>query len=71
MNKPKLVPDAKKSWRWFSMQAMTLNLGVLTTWSALPEDLKSTIPESWVLGIAIVVTLAGIIGRLVDQPEAQ
>ena len=53
------------------MQAMTLNLGVLTTWTTLPDDLKSTIPESWVLGIAIVVTLAGIIGRLVDQPEAQ
>ena len=67
MKKLKIVPDARKGWRWFSAQAMAVNAAGLTTWLALPDDLKSTIPNQWVMAGAIVVTVAGLVGRFIDQ----
>ena len=67
MKKPRLVPDARQGWRWISTRAMALNLAGLTTWLALPDDLKSTIPDQWVMFGAVVVTAAGLVGRFIDQ----
>ncbi|MBC2768552.1 hypothetical protein [Pusillimonas minor] len=65
--KPKLVPDAKKGWTWRSVQAASLNTAILSTWVAMPDDMKVAIPEKWVLVTAIVVGFSGIIGRFIDQ----
>ena len=67
MKKPRLVTDAKDGWKWTSTRAMALNLAGLTTWLALPDDLKSTIPDQWVMIGAVVVTVAGLVGRFIDQ----
>lgn len=63
----KLVPDARRGWKWLSVQAMALNTAMLTTWLALPADLKDTIPDVAVTAGAIVLTVAGIVGRFIDQ----
>lgn len=63
----KLVPDARRGWKWLSVQAMALNTALLTTWLALPADLKATIPDVAVTAGAIVLTVAGIVGRFIDQ----
>lgn len=63
----KLVPDAKRGWKWISVQAMALNTAMLGTWVALPADLKATIPEQWVFWAAIGLALTGLIGRFIDQ----
>lgn len=63
----KLVPDAKKGWKWLSVQAMALNGAILSTWLALPDDIKALIPDTYVMGGAVVLTVAGIIGRFIDQ----
>lgn len=44
-----------------------MNTAILTTWVAMPDDMKATIPEKWVLVVAIVVGFSGIIGRFIDQ----
>lgn len=63
----KLIENAGKSWRWFSMQAMAVSTATLTSWGALPEKYQTLVPIQWVLyGVAVVLVL-GIIGRLVDQ----
>lgn len=62
-----LVENAKESWRWFSMQAMTLAVALQGTWISLPEDLKSKVPTNLVYWLTLSIVLAGIVGRLVKQ----
>lgn len=63
----KLVPNAGKAWRWFSVQAMAVSIAIQGAWQALPPDLATRLPE-WAGDAASMAILAlGIIGRLVDQ----
>lgn len=65
----KLIPEAKKAWRLFSIQAQALALSILGAWQVLPEDLKSRLPEVWVTSLAMGLMVAGIVGRLIQQPS--
>lgn len=67
----KLIPEWKKAWRMFSVQAMTLATAMQTAWIAIPEDLKVRIPESYVNGVSIALLVAGILGRMVQQDSVQ
>ena len=63
----KLVPDAKNWWRWFSVQAMALATAMQGAWLFVPADLRAGVPD-WVAQIImIVLLLAGVFGRVVDQ----
>lgn len=62
-----LVENAKESWKWFSMQAMTLAGAVQGAWLIVPPDMKDTIPSNLVQYLTIGLVFAGIIGRLVKQ----
>lgn len=62
-----LVKDAKKAWRWWSVQAMALAGAVQGAWVFIPEDLKSRAPDDLVSGITAVLMVLGIIGRLMPQ----
>lgn len=70
LTKPELVKDAKRCWRWLSMQIPALNLMFLATWSALPDKFQDAIPLPWLIGAAVVLIVAGMFGRLVAQKEA-
>jgi len=66
-----LVPDARRAWRWFSMQAMGWAVALQGAWVFIPDDLKARAGEdlaAWVTGVLLVL---GMIGRLVDQDRAQ
>ena len=63
----KLVKDARRCWRWFSMQALTILAVAPAVWVGLPADIKAKVPDSWEVGVFIIVALGGIVGRLVDQ----
>lgn len=63
----KLVPNAGKAWRWFSVQAMTAAIALQAGWQAMPPDLAARIPAGAVDALSIAVLVLGIIGRLVDQ----
>lgn len=63
----KLVPNWKQAWKWFSMQSMALSVALLGGWQALPADLKSEVPASWAMAVAIAILILGALGRLVDQ----
>lgn len=67
----KFVENAKESWKWFSMQAMTLAGAVQGAWLFIPEDMKSTIPANYVQLLTILLVGAGIFGRLVKQDAAK
>jgi hypothetical protein len=63
----KLVTNASRAWRWFSVQAMTVAIALQAGWQAIPPDLAERIPGEWVTGLSIAVLVLGIVGRLVDQ----
>ena len=62
----RLVANARKAWRWYSVQAMAIAGAMQGAWLAL-GDLQSRVPGEWVDAMTIAILLSGIIGRLVDQ----
>ena len=65
----KLVDDAGKAWKWFSMQALALAAAIQTVWISLPPDVQARVPEEWVSYGTVAVLILGGIGRLVKQGE--
>lgn len=63
----KLIPDWRKAWRWFSVQSMALAIAIQGAWLQIPDDMKMSIPDKWVIIATMTVLALGAIGRLVDQ----
>lgn len=63
----KLVDDARSAWRWLSMQIPAANTAFLATWALLPQKFQDALPMPWVIGIAVVLLVLGMVGRVVDQ----
>lgn len=68
---PKLIPNWRRAWRMFSVQAQAGSVAILGAWQALPDDLRGRLPEPVVLGIVGALLVFGIIGRLIDQPATR
>ena len=65
----KLVPNARKAWRWISMQAMGVAVALQGAWVFIPDDLKARAGDdtaAWVTGALLVL---GMIGRMVKQGD--
>jgi protein-S-isoprenylcysteine O-methyltransferase Ste14 len=65
----KLIPEARKAWRFLSMQIPALNLAFLGTWAVLPQKFQDALSPPWVVGIAVFLIAAGMLGRLVKQED--
>ena len=63
----KLVPDWKSALHWFSVQVPAVNTAFLGTWALLPVKFQDALPMPWVIGIAILLIVVGVAGRLIDQ----
>jgi hypothetical protein len=63
----KLVKDARRAWRFFSVQAMAVAGALQGAWLAVPPDLQARVPEDIVDGLTVAILALGIVGRLVDQ----
>lgn len=63
----KLIDNASKAWRMFSMQAMSLAIVVQMVWVELPADLRDSLDSATVRYITIGLLVAGVLGRLVKQ----
>lgn len=62
-----MIADWRKSWRWWSMQAMAVATAMQGAWLALPDDLKAFVPSEIVSGITMTLLILGMIGRLISQ----
>ena len=65
----RLVRNARRAWKWFSMQAMVLAGALQGGWQMLPDDLRSNVPDGLATVLTMVILVAGIVGRLVDQGD--
>ena len=63
----KLIENASKWWRMFSIQAMALAGAIQMAWLAMPEDLKSSIPSDMVQWVTFTLLILGTVGRLIKQ----
>lgn len=63
----KLVNDAKRAWRWFSVQAMFWAAAIQGAWEIAPADLKAGMPPKLVTIVTVSLLVLGIAGRLVKQ----
>ena len=71
MRKPRLIPNWRRAWRMASVQAQAIALAVLGGWQAMPDELRAVVPTWAVLGVAMLLLVAGIVGRLIDQPKTR
>ena len=63
----RLVKDARKAWRWFSVQAMALQGAAAGAWLVVPDDMRASVPSEWLAACAVALTVLGVAGRLIDQ----
>lgn len=62
-----LVPNARKAWRWLSMQFMALAAAAEVAWQTMPPEALAVIPADWRGYISLALVLAAMAGRLIDQ----
>lgn len=67
----KLIDEAGKCWRMFSVQAMVLAGAIQGAWVFIPPEMQATIPEHWLRIVTIALLVLGVVGRLVDQPKVK
>lgn len=65
----KLVDDAKQAWKWISVQSMAAAVALQGAWEFIPDDMKASIPHSWVTYATLGLLALGLVGRLVKQGE--
>lgn len=53
------------------MHAMAATIVLVNAWEAMPMTMKQAIPVKWVIALACVMLVGGMIGRVVKQPDAQ
>jgi len=64
-----LVPDWRRAWSWFSVQALVILAALPLVWSTLPADLRAYLPDGWEPYVLLVVAIGGLAGRLIDQKK--
>ena len=63
----KLVPDARRVWRYYSTQALILLAAAPMIWSELPPDVRDLLPEAWRPWLLSGMAVSGVVGRLISQ----
>ena len=61
------VDNIRNAWKWLSIQFLALAIAAQVAWEALPPDVVAIIPEEWRGKIVLVLTIIGLIGRLIKQ----
>jgi len=68
----KMIPNARRVLlHAYSQQAQMAALAGIGAYSALPDKMQDALPMWAVLGLASVLLVLGIVGRLIEQPALQ
>lgn len=67
--KVRLVDDAHKALRWWSVRLAALQLALLQGWTMLPDDLKASVPGPLMAKAASAIAVLTIVARLVAQDD--
>ena len=61
------IPNIKQAWKMFSIQAQTINAGLILTWQSMPIAFQSAFPVQYLLILAVILLVLGIVGRVIQQ----
>lgn len=78
----KLIPDWRKSWKFWSIRLGVIGTvltsiflaapdAALYAWALLPEDIKAHMPPAVIKFMGIGIMAASFIARVVQQPKLQ
>ena len=62
-----LIPNIKQAWKMFSIQAQAINAALLVSWQSLPASFQTVIPVQYLLIIAVILLVLGMVGRVIQQ----
>jgi hypothetical protein len=63
----KLVKDAASAWKWYSVQILAIIAILQAMWMNLDPEIIAMLPEDVKYWIVIVLSLLGVVGRLISQ----
>ncbi len=63
----KLIPNWSRAHRMISVQLCALAGAINGVWPTIPQDLKDALPHNIVHYVSIVLLIAAVAGRLIDQ----
>lgn len=63
----KLSPDWKKFYLFYSNWAHAAQVALILAWHNLPEDLRTSIPAKYMVGLSGLIFVLGIGGTTVKQ----
>lgn len=63
----KLVANWKSAWKWFSVQFVAAAGAVQLSVLAFPESVRAWLPDWLTHLLAVLLLVAAVLGRLVDQ----
>jgi hypothetical protein len=66
----KLVADWKSAWAWFSVQFVAAAGAVQLSLLAFPDEVRAWLPDWLTHLMAMVLLVAAVLGRLIDQKRA-
>lgn len=67
----RIVPEARKAWKWFSVQVLTVIAALPIVWEQLPPEAHDLVPAAYQPWVISGLALVGIIGRLIKQGPAE
>ncbi|WP_043112811.1 hypothetical protein [Solimonas flava] len=66
---PRLVPDWRDAWRWYSTHCLAIAFAMQATWLELPPEFKALAPDWLIHAMTMLALVCGFVGRLLDQPQ--
>ncbi|MGN6207733.1 hypothetical protein [Asticcacaulis sp.] len=63
----KLIDNWREALKAYSTWALGAVVAIPTIWLQVPDELKALIPAQGMAKITVLVAVAGLIGRFVDQ----
>ncbi len=67
----KLIANWRETLRAYSTWALGAVVAIPTLWLQVPDELKALIPANGMTKITVLVAVAGLIGRFVDQGHGE
>lgn len=66
----KLIDNWKQALRGLSVKAHTLQVAIVSTWLALPDDMRAAVPVKVVLVTVAFIGAAGVLGRIINEDKS-
>lgn len=66
----KLIPEARRAWRMFSVQASLIGAAIVGAWDKIPEEYRAQLPPDFLKWMIFAVFVVIPVLRIIDQGGA-